>query len=578
MFVQFKKVTIEGFQSIGKVVTLELDSQGFVSVKGINEYEKKALSNGSGKSTIFEAINWCLFGKTSSGVSDVKNLYYSNGCVVTVTFILDGVPYKISRSLGHKTYKNQVQFLCHDNDWSCRNKTDTDKRIRSTLPFSQDIFLSTIFLSQGFTGRLSSLTPSARKERLEILANIDESINSFKESLTEIKNTYATKSQDITKNVSYIEGKLDLFKSEKQEIDQLQATTDLDIPDINIEDLRTKLQTVKAKLTELQDQKTTMVLERTKIDSNRCQHESKVNQLKRDRNSVQANLDLLEKECVCPTCKQTLTQDKNNELKVGYQSQIKTLDSEIQSSSNSIHALTEQYETITSKIESMHKTINTLTTMQNKNESIVNEYDRNIQANADRRLKISRLSTCVENIASLSSDITKLQKLLETTNVSLDTTSHMLAMLTKEFRTYLLSTVINQMNVKLAEYSRYLFTNESETIKIDADDTKLNIYLGESKYESLSGGEKKKVDLALVLAQRNIALRLSGFQCNILILDEILENCDEQASNVALNLLNQASEDVGSIFVISHNNYSIPVDMTITVTKGSDRCSKISIN
>ena len=52
----YKRIVIEGFGSICKLVSLDLDRVGINLVKG---------SNGKGKSTVFDALLWCEYGKTS---------------------------------------------------------------------------------------------------------------------------------------------------------------------------------------------------------------------------------------------------------------------------------------------------------------------------------------------------------------------------------------------------------------------------------------------------------------------------------------------------------------------------------
>ena len=51
--VHYTKITIEGFQSICKPLTFKLDNVGLNLIKGVN---------GSGKSTVFNAILWCEYG------------------------------------------------------------------------------------------------------------------------------------------------------------------------------------------------------------------------------------------------------------------------------------------------------------------------------------------------------------------------------------------------------------------------------------------------------------------------------------------------------------------------------------
>ena len=75
MKLNFKKIIIENFLSIG-YAEINLQDRGFTLVNGVNNNPKDlALSNGSGKSSIFEAISWSLTGETIRGIKDVVNMF-----------------------------------------------------------------------------------------------------------------------------------------------------------------------------------------------------------------------------------------------------------------------------------------------------------------------------------------------------------------------------------------------------------------------------------------------------------------------------------------------------------------------
>ena len=187
MNIKFKSIDIYGFRSLNKV-SVSLDNQGIVIVKGINEYEDKATSNGSGKSSIFEAIIFAIFEETSSGEKDVSNRILNNGYTITLVFYIDSDKYTICRQC--KNNKTSVVFLKNGVDISARNKTDTNKLILQTIGISKSIFLDSVFLSQNANTNLASLSPTARKERLEILTNTDSAITQFKDKLKDIQTIY----------------------------------------------------------------------------------------------------------------------------------------------------------------------------------------------------------------------------------------------------------------------------------------------------------------------------------------------------------------------------------------------------
>ena len=99
MKINFKDITIENFMSIGKA-QIQLNDQGYMLVSGINNNPTDtARSNGSGKSSIFEAIVWCLTGETMRGNKDIVNRYGNGTCKVILTFIIDGDEYMIERGV-----------------------------------------------------------------------------------------------------------------------------------------------------------------------------------------------------------------------------------------------------------------------------------------------------------------------------------------------------------------------------------------------------------------------------------------------------------------------------------------------
>ena len=95
---KFKHLKVHGFLSLGDV-ELDLDNQGHVLVKGFNENPKdNASSNGSGKSSLHNAIAWVLTGETVNGLkTNISNIYLNDGCFGTLSFYIDKDNYEITR-------------------------------------------------------------------------------------------------------------------------------------------------------------------------------------------------------------------------------------------------------------------------------------------------------------------------------------------------------------------------------------------------------------------------------------------------------------------------------------------------
>ena len=216
MNIKFEDIQIENFRSIEKA-HINLQNQGNVIVKGVNEYEDNATSNGSGKSSIFEAIVYALFEETSSGEKDVANRINNKGFIINLNLNIDGIKYTIVRESKNGNKSNVVLFK--DNiDISARNKTDTNKLILEILGINKNIFLDSVFLSQTVSTNLASLSPTQRKERLEILTNTDQVINTFKENLKEQQNLYESKCVETQLEINKIEGKQETIENQKQNL------------------------------------------------------------------------------------------------------------------------------------------------------------------------------------------------------------------------------------------------------------------------------------------------------------------------------------------------------------------------
>ena len=84
-----------------------------------------------------------------------------------------------------------------------------------------------------------------------------------------------------------------------------------------------------------------------------------------------------------------------------------------------------------------------------------------------------------------------------------------------------------------------------ETIRLDFRD--------DVKYESLSAGQKQRLDLSIFLSFREIAQLRSKSSANILLLDEILDtNLDDDGVSKIIDIL--LKQDKINILAISHNS------------------------
>lgn len=647
MNIKFKSIDIYGFRSLNKV-SVSLDNQGIVIVKGINEYEDKATSNGSGKSSIFEALIYAVFEETSSGEKDVENRILKDGYSIDLKFDIDNDHYRIFRQC--KKDKSTVSFYKNEEDISARNKTDTNKLIQNTLNINKNIFLDSIFLSQNAVTNLASLSPTARKERLEILTNTDQIIEEFKEKIKERQNQYEANCVDCRSNIDKNNGKKESLNNQiqqlqykieeqKQEIErkkQLGDTKDIEqqidklnenirnneesisaveesiinidnsIKEFNnkIEEYNNQYNELQTKILQKQSDISSLQFDLTKQDSEK-QH------IQQDIERIKQEIEKIKNSDTCPTCGRKydnineehinqLIQEKNNLIKdntIKIQ-QIEKVKDEINSklylennvyeglhlSANEINSyITPIKEQI--QIKEAEKTTTNMLKIQKNNE--INEYRQkinNLQNIKEELLKVENnnikeyedLITQYNNDTKiLDEEINKLNEEYNKNDSYVQVIKNILQLITKEFRTYLLKNSIAYLNKHLQEYSMQLFSNEKDVIKIEESDTKLNIYLGNATYESLSGGEKTRVNIALLLAQKSLANVIGNMTCNLIILDEILGYCDSEAESNVINLITNELDSLETIYMISHKEIPIGYDNILTIVKDKNGLSQV---
>ena len=648
MNIRFKNIDIESFRSIDRA-TISLENQGTVIVKGINEYEDKATSNGSGKSSVFEAIIYALFEETSSGEKDVANRIKNDGFTIKLDFDINGDSYQILRQ--NKSNKSSVVIYKNGNDISARNKTDTNKLIAQILGISKSIFLDSVFLSQNANTNLASLTPTARKERLEILTNTDSVVNNFKDKLKDKQTEYEAECVNAQLDMNKLNGSIETNKKQQQdlqfkideinkEIERLKQLGDLDkldneikykeeveMLDLNnllnkltefienkekeVEELRKLGEDNLSKKDELEKQKQDKLNEWNNLDKSVQEKQSNIKFAEQDNKRIDKEIEKIKNSDRCPTCgrkyedaneehiQQAIKEledgkSENNSRIEQLQSEILEIQTQKSNVENEGRELANKLSEVNSLIEEHKKQV---MDKDDERKDLVNkrqttEFNKTKCQNEINELKnkkeqilksqISNIDEYKEMINNIDKDINKLNKKLEENEIKynkyndyVSVTKNSIQLVTKEFRTYLLQNSLQYLNKLLQDYSQQLFSNEKDIIRIVEDDTKLNIVLGDATYESLSGGEKTRVNIALLLAQKSLANIVGNISCNIIILDEILGYCDSQAEENVINLLTQELESLESIYMVSHKEIPIGYDTQLVILKDRQGLSRI---
>jgi DNA repair exonuclease SbcCD ATPase subunit len=140
MNLSFRRLVIRNFKAFQGPVKLDLASQGLGLhfVAGKNVLEPSLHSNGAGKSSLWDALIWCLYGKTVDNLRnpDIKPWTGARETRVTLLFRCDEAHHRVTRT----TFPNRLAL---------DGEIVSQDRIDNTLGMGFDLFTNTILMGQG---------------------------------------------------------------------------------------------------------------------------------------------------------------------------------------------------------------------------------------------------------------------------------------------------------------------------------------------------------------------------------------------------------------------------------------------
>lgn len=174
---RFKHVEIQNFLSFGQAIQkVDLDNRGLVAVFGRNLTSSSADSNGSGKSSILEAIIWALYGETMREYTGDQVVNSKTGADCLVRLVLEddsGRVCTIERTRAFRAKKpNDLRLFMNGVDASMGVMADTQHLINLLIGMDSRTFTQSVMLySRGRS--FSSMTDREQKEVLDDILQIE---------------------------------------------------------------------------------------------------------------------------------------------------------------------------------------------------------------------------------------------------------------------------------------------------------------------------------------------------------------------------------------------------------------------
>jgi len=164
---------IDAFLTIGHA-KVNLDGRGLVHISGESD-ETAADSNGAGKSSIGDALAWCLWGTTARDVSgdDVVNTSLGKGTRVAWKLFDGADVYEIIRHRKFPKLKNALQVFANGNEITKGTTPETQKLIEKILGCSEEVFNAAVYAGQEAMPDLPGMTDKNLKTLVEQAAGVD---------------------------------------------------------------------------------------------------------------------------------------------------------------------------------------------------------------------------------------------------------------------------------------------------------------------------------------------------------------------------------------------------------------------
>ena len=529
--IEFQKVFVRNFFSI-KEATIDF-KKGVYLVYGKNYdiISEVDTSNGSGKTSLFNAIYQGLFNKNLKDpkglIGTVSNLYTQQPYYIEVYFKIKDDEYKIVNN------RNKAKIFIYKNGENISLKTISQNLnlIQEILGFDFNIFSSLTFLNTSVLENIIDMT----SENNLLYQFFD--INSLSKLEKHIRRQVKT----------FREKQIMLSGKEQEYVNNLTLLKNM--PEIDEKGLEATLVKLQKALEDLE--KSQLVKDvnsyNNKLEKLRKEYKQ-IENLFYSKKSELSSLKKLERELsqgICPVCGQA-TNTINNKFK----QQIANLQVELED-------IIKQKQDIKQQGEEVKKIY---TELYNKYRDEQKRLETEISTIEQERLKSAQNLAYYKNLQDtkeqINNNLQKVKQELNTIQEYLNLYAKILEALSKGYviEVYL-QAYINLLRLSLKEYLKQ--THFGFNIRVSIKKGKLIYTFVDGKVEKtfgqLSSGEKIRVSLVLLLANLSALQTLTGVEVNFVVFDELLGSLDEEGLDFVKKAINNFRKDK-SVFIITHHD------------------------
>jgi DNA repair exonuclease SbcCD ATPase subunit len=544
--IRFKTVKWKNFLSTGAQFTeVKLDKATTTLVVG---------ENGAGKSTVLDAICFCLFNKPFRSINKPQLMNSINGKAleVEIEFNIGQKDYKVRRGIKPGIFEIYVQGILLNQDAASK---DYQKYLEdAVLKLNYKSFTQIVILGSASFTPFMQLPLGHRREIIEDILDI--------QIFTTMNSVLKDKNTEMKATLLDLDSKIELGKNKVKLQQQYIETLEKD-KQRKVEDVQKRILESTAEISQLNagcdaEKENERLLKSEISDSaekrnKRTEMGSLLRKLSERIKAQESSIQFYHEHDVCPTCSQNLDEDLKTSAVTQHTHKLEEVETAIQTLTeqlNDVDTRLDEIADIEQKITEHQSNIIQFNTKIIAAQSYIKKLQEDLNTNttvesnlADEKTTLKTLAKEVVALADTKTKINEEKHYLDIASILLKDTG----IKTKIIRQYL--PVINKLVNKYLQAMDFFCHFEldetfNESIKSRHRD--------EFSYSSFSEGEKQRIDLALLFTWRTIAKMKNCASTNLLLLDEVFDSSlDANGTDYVMNLINTLGDET-NVFVISH--------------------------